>query len=546
MKTISIRDVIGPIMVGPSSSHTAGALRIAYLCRKLLAAEPVEAKFKLYGSFSHTHAGHGTDRALVAGMLGMEADDLRIRDSFDYAEQAGLTVSFEPVPDVPTPHPNTVDILVRDAAGAETSVRGESIGGGAAQITRINGVDVQLTGEYHSIVVRQRDAKGVLAHIASVINACDINIATTRLFRERKGKVAYTIMQTDDEIPQGVSDALLLHPDIFDVRIVKSDRRSTLPPARTGASGEGFGFGLTVEQAADLFEQLDFPSAKALLDYCEQEQIPLSSAICRRERCLLATEGIAIDDTRNYLFQALDVMRASAKEPIEHPRASIGGLLGGESKALDALEGNGPLAPLTARAVTYAMAVLETNASMGRIVAAPTAGASGVLPGVLLACQDIHGFTDDQLERALADAAAIGYLITRNANVSGAEGGCQAEVGSASAMAASAVTELFGGTPRQCLDAAGNALMGLMGLVCDPVGGLVEIPCQKRNATGAANALVSAQLALAGIPTFGTFDETVEAMRRVGASLPFELRESALGGIAATPSALQRCPGCGR
>lgn len=546
MEPLGLRDIIGPIMVGPSSSHTAGALRIAYLCRKLLAAEPVEARFKLYGSFSHTHAGHGTDRALVAGILGMEADDLRIRDSFDYAEQAGLTVSFEPVPDVPTPHPNTVDILVRDASGAKTSVRGESIGGGVAQITRINGVDVQLTGEYHSIVVRQRDAKGVLAHIASVINACDINIATTRLFRERKGQVAYTIMQTDDGIPQGVSDALLLHPDIFDVRIVKSDRCSAAPPSHADASSVGFGFDLTVERAADLFEQLDFPSAKALLDYCEQEKIPLSSAICRRERCLLATEGIAIDDTRNYLFQALDVMRASAKEPIEHPRTSIGGLLGGESKALDSLGETGPLAPLTARAVMYAMAVLETNASMGRIVAAPTAGASGVLPGVLLACQDIHGFTDDQLERALANAAAIGYLITRNANVSGAEGGCQAEVGSASAMAASAVTELFGGTPRQCLNAAGNALMGLMGLVCDPVGGLVEVPCQKRNATGAANALVSAQLALAGIPTFGTFDETVEAMRRVGASLPFELRESALGGIAATPSALRRCSGCSR
>jgi len=546
MKTISIRDIIGPIMVGPSSSHTAGALRIAYLCRKLLAAEPVNVRFRLYGSFSHTHSGHGTDRALVAGMLGMEADDLRIRDSFDYARQAGLAFSFEPVPDVPTPHPNTVDIHVYDASGAETDVRGESIGGGVAQITRINGVDVQLTGEYHSIVVRQRDAKGVLAHIASVINACDINIATTRLFRERKGQVAYTIMQTDDEIPQGVSDALLLHPDIFDVRIVKSDRVGTSAPAHGSDEGEGFGFDLTVEQAADLFEHLDFPSAQALLAYCAREHVPLSSAICRRERCLLATEGIAVDDTRNYLFEALDVMRASATEPIGHPRPSIGGLLGGESQSLDALGGNGPLAPLTAKAVTYAMAVLETNASMGRIVAAPTAGASGVLPGVLLACQDVHGFTNDELERALANAAAIGYLIARNANVSGAEGGCQAEVGSASAMAASAVTELFGGSPQQCLNAAGNALMGLMGLVCDPVGGLVEVPCQKRNATGAANALVSAQIALAGIPTFGMFDETLEAMRRVGASLPFELRESALGGIAATPSARRYCPGCGR
>ena len=546
MKTIGIRDVIGPIMVGPSSSHTAGALRIAYLCRKLLGSEPVHAVFKLYGSFSHTHAGHGTDRALVAGLLGMKADDLRIRDSFAYAEKAGLTFSFESLPDVRTPHPNTVDIAVTDAAGVSVEVRGESIGGGVAQITRINGVDVQLTGAYHRIVVRQRDAKGVLAHIASVMNACDINIATVRLFRERKGEIAFTIMQTDDEIPAGVSDALLLHPDIYEVRIVKSDRvdAAQAPAPAPLPSADPFGQNLTVPQAAALFEKLDFATAADMLAYCDAEQVPLSRAICRRERCLLASDGIAADDTRNYLFQVLDVMRASAREPLENPRPSMGGLLGGEAAKLAALGESGPLAPLTAKAVTYAMAVLETNGSMGRIVAAPTAGASGVLPGVLMACQDIHGFTDEQLERALACAAAVGYLITRNANVSGAEGGCQAEVGSASAMAAAAVCELFGGCPRQCLDAASNALMGLMGLVCDPVGGLVEVPCQKRNATGAANALVSAQIALAGIPTMVNFDETVEAMRRVGAALPFELRESALGGIAATPSACGYCSGC--
>ena len=141
-----------------------------------------------------------------------------------------------------------------------------------------------------------------------------------------------------------------------------------------------------------------------------------------------------------------------------------------------------------ASAAAYAMAVLETNASMGRIVAAPTAGSAGVIPGVLLALQKAKGYSDDQLQRALACAAAVGYLITRNATVSGAEGGCQAEIGSAAAMAAAACVELEGGTPEQCMNAAGNALTNMMGLVCDPVAGLVEVPCQKRNASGAATA----------------------------------------------------------
>ena len=499
MKIISIRDVIGPIMIGPSSSHTAGALRIALMCRRLLSGMPVAADFKLYGSFAQTHDGHGTDKALVAGMLGMAPDDERIRDSFDCAQAAGLAFTLTPRAADHVDHPNTVDIDVTDDTGAHVSVRGESIGGGAAVITRINGVDVRLTGEFHSVVIRQTDAKGVLAHIASIISACDINIATTRLFREKKGDTAYTIMQTDDEIPAGIADALLVHPDIHDVRIVKSDRASdAIPPEHANGPGTGFGADMTAEEAAAAFDEIDFANGRELLAYCEREGIRVSEAIC---------------------------------------------LLGGEAQKLDALT-TGPLDPLMAKATTYAMAALETNASMGRIVAAPTAGACGVIPGVLLACQDVYGFTDEQLRDALANAAAIGYLITRNASVSGAEGGCQAEVGSASAMAASAVAELFGGTPRQCLDAAGNASMGLMGLVCDPIAGLVEVPCQKRNATGAANALVSAQIALADIGNFVNFDETIDAQRRVGASLPFELRESTLGGIAATPTACSFCAGC--
>ncbi len=190
------------------------------------------------------------------------------------------------------------------------------------------------------------------------------------------------------------------------------------------------------------------------------------------------------------------------------------------------------------------MAVLETNASMGRIVAAPTAGSSGVLPGVLLALQRTRGLSDGDLARGLAAAAAIGYLITRNATVSGAEGGCQAEIGSAAAMAAAAAVELMGGAPAAMPRRGQQRADQLMGLVCDPIAGLVEEPCQKRNAAGAAVALVSAQIALAGIGNLVDFDQTVEAMRKVGRTLPFELRESALGGIAAAPTACAYCPGC--
>lgn len=556
MKTLSIRDIIGPVMIGPSSSHTAGALRIALITRHLLAAEPVQVTFTLYGSFARTYQGHGTDRALLAGMLGLAADDERIRDSFSLAREAHLAFSF--IPDVSTTcdHANTVDIQVTDASGAVTRVRGESIGGGAARITRLNGVAVELTGEYHSLVVKHRDCRGVLAFIAACVAETGVNIATTRLFREKRGEVAYTVMETDDALPPTLIERISSGIEVMSVHALASDRSreefAPLTPEEERAAGmepTGFGTDINAAEAAELFERLDFRTGEELLALCEAEGLPISDVVCRRERCLLVQDGIAVDDTHRYVDDALATMRASVRSALSHPRPSMGGLIGGEAAKLKAFakDPNAPCDPLLAHAVTFSMAVLETNAAMGRIVAAPTAGSAGVLPGVLFALQQERGLTDEQLNRGVANAAAIGMLITRQATVSGAEGGCQAEVGTASAMAASAATELLGGTPAQCLAAAVNALSCLLGLVCDPIGGLVEVPCQKRNATGAANALVAAQLALAGISSTTTFDETVAAMDAVGRSLPFELRESALGGLAATPSAhalCAICPGC--
>jgi L-serine dehydratase len=196
------------------------------------------------------------------------------------------------------------------------------------------------------------------------------------------------------------------------------------------------------------------------------------------------------------------------------------------------------------KATAYAMAVLERSASMGVIVAAPTAGSAGVIPGSVLAVAEATRASDEAIEGALWNACAIGAIVARNASVSGAEGGCQAEVGTAAAMAASAIVEMLGGSPETCLSAASTAIANLLGLVCDPVRGLVEYPCQNRNAIGVANAMSAAQLALSGVIDPLPFDEVVDAMRSVGQSLPASLRETALGGLAAAPSACTACKGC--
>ena len=250
------------------------------------------------------------------------------------------------------------------------------------------------------------------------------------------------------------------------------------------------------------------------------------------------------DDVFARMLEALHIMQDSAHMPLTRPMRSMGGLIGQEAEKIAAHEAQEPRSlsgPVLGRAITYAMAVPEVNASMGLIVAAPTAGSCGVVPGVLLALQDVYGFTDEQITTVLFNAGAVGYLAMRNATVAGAMGGCQAEVGVASAMAASAAVELMGGEPQQCLDAASTVLMNMLGLVCDPVGGLVEYPCQSRNASGAANALTAATIALSGIRQLIPFDEMLDAMFTIGKSMPAELRETALGGCATTPSACAKC-----
>ena len=208
MKELSVFDIIGPCMIGPSSSHTAGALRIALLARNLVKDEVKRVTFTLYGSFSRTYHGHGTDRALVAGILGFQTEDSRLRDSFQYAEEAGIEYEFVIDKETKTTHPNTVDIVLEDRSGHTARVRGESIGGGAAVITKINGIEVSFSGEYSTIVIEQKDECGVLAYIAGCLSERSINIAFTKMFREEKGETAYTIIEADQEIPKDVVEAL--------------------------------------------------------------------------------------------------------------------------------------------------------------------------------------------------------------------------------------------------------------------------------------------------------------------------------------------------
>lgn len=238
------------------------------------------------------------------------------------------------------------------------------------------------------------------------------------------------------------------------------------------------------------------------------------------------------------MFKSFRIMQSSVEDGMEEDTRSVSGLTGGSAwkmkQQVDA--GKNICGSLFGHAMTMALAVSETNACMGKIVAAPTAGSCGILPAVLLSVMEEKNIPEENVVMSLFTASALGLVIANKASIAGAEGGCQAECGSASAMAAGALVEMCGGTPQMVADACAIAIKNILGLVCDPVAGLVEIPCIKRNAMGTANAFTAAELALAGITSAIPVDEVIWAMKKVGDSMAVTLKETGEGGLAATPT----------
>lgn len=283
--------------------------------------------------------------------------------------------------------------------------------------------------------------------------------------------------------------------------------------------------------------KISFTRIDEMIAIANSLQKPLSSVI-------LEFEAQRSDRPQNEIWSAmktnLEVMRVAVKEGLSQTGKSFSGLVGGDANRLINKINNAQLltGSTSARAAAYALAVSEVNAAMGKVVACPTAGSCGILPGALLAAGETLEASDDDLVRGLFTAAGIGMVIAENASIAGAIGGCQAECGAAAAMAAGAVADIAGGTPEQVSHALALALKNLLGLVCDPVAGLVEIPCVKRNAFGAAHALLAAEMALAGIESVIPGDEVISAMHQISLTMPRALRETSEGGLAKTPTAI--------
>lgn len=282
-----------------------------------------------------------------------------------------------------------------------------------------------------------------------------------------------------------------------------------------------------------------FTSAAELIDYCNSHKMTLHELSLSSE---IEKTGRSYGYIKDYLRNVLKVMENAVNAGINDIENNIKGkIIGNDSvllkKRID--HSRTVCGETVAKAVAYALSTMEVNASMGKVVASPTAGSCGVLPAVLMTTKERFNLTEEKLIEGLLTANLVGTIVARNATISGAEGGCQAEVGTASAMASGAVVHMLGGSPEQVFNAAAMCFKNLLGLVCDPIAGLVESPCAKRNGMGAANALLCAEMSLAGIKSIIPFDEVVEAMYRVGKALPPSLRETSMGGLATTKTGIQ-------
>ncbi len=277
-----------------------------------------------------------------------------------------------------------------------------------------------------------------------------------------------------------------------------------------------------------------FSCMEDLMKMAEEEQRTIANLVIEYEAMSTFKSVVYIEDNMKEIWQ---VMKDSAQKGIDNQQKSVSGMVGADACKLFTHE-NTYCGDFVRNAASFAVAVAETNAVMGKIAACPTAGSCGIVPGVLIAAQNQYEYDDELICQALFTAAGIGMVIENNAMIAGAQGGCQAECGSAAGMAAGALSFLAGGTPRQIGNAVALAIKNLLGLACDPVAGLVEVPCVKRNGFATATAILAADMSMAGIKSVIPVDEVIDAMDRIGRAMPCSIKETATGGLATTPTGL--------
>ncbi len=509
MKFISIfNDVLGPVMRGPSSSHTAGSYRIGRICRSLLGEAPSQVTFTFdpSGSYAQVYKQQGADLSLAAGLMEWPITDERFPKALQIASELKIEINFKISPIPGSDHPNTVVVDMTTPNGEKFSIEARSTGGGAVLFTRLNDWPVRLDGKTYDYYIECDES--VESQVKSIFIACEQSYKKPE--RQREGSRTLVCFHSPCElIPElesrikqipGVKAFWACHPVFY------------------------------VQKG-----QLLFASAEKMVEISEERDISLGKTGLEYESALL---GLSKAEVLNEMIRRFEVMSSSVDQGFQDENIHMQLLSPSAGKVLNAeKKGKVPVGGIHTRAAARALAVMHVNSSMGIVCAAPTGGSAGVIPGVLVTMAEEKGLRPEKIALALLSAAAIGLIVAHRATFAAESAGCQVEIGAAGAMAAAAVVEIAGGSARQAVDAAAISLQNTMGSVCDLVQGMCEIPCHTRNAVAASSAFVCADLILGGYQNPVPLDETIDAVLASGKMLPPELRCTALGGLAQTPSA---------
>lgn len=511
MKPVSLlNDVLGPVMRGPSSSHTAAPFFIGTIARALLGEEPASVTFVFDpgGSFAHVYRQQGSDLGFAAGLIGLPIIDEGFAWALDLAAEKGIQIKFaiEPLPEAD--HPNTVEIRMVARSGRRLSASAQSIGGGAFQFTLLDRWPVMLTGNAHELLLEMRtDAEPAVLEF---------------LKRDLKG------MGASERRIRG--DLVLLHLNLQSAMDAETKSKvHTIPGVAH------------LWTAPPVFHPLRgdplFTSAEEMLVLAESRSLSIGQLALAYEAKLL---GLSEQEVMAEIVRRFEVMRESVHRGLEEKLPTMQ-LLHPSARNIFQAEAKGSLAVggIHTRAGARAMAVMHINSGGGLVCAAPTAGSAGVIPGVVVSLVEEKALPVPEAALALCAASAIGVIVAQRATFAAEVAGCQVEISAAAAMAAAAVVEAAGATAAQAADAAAISFQNTMGLVCDPVQGTVEIPCHTRNVMAASSAFLCADLILGGYANPIPLDETIDAVHAVGRMLPRELKCTALGGLSLAPSALR-------
>lgn len=502
-------DVLGPVMTGPSSSATAGPGRVGRMAGMLVEdVKEIEIKFPRDGGYGDSYRGPMTDIGIVAGILGMDLTHEDFLKSYEKAEEAGISVSIV-VEDLEFVHPNLIIITLTGSDGEKVKMEGVSLGGGIMEVISINDIAVSLKGSTTEIIVLSAGKPECVNVITEII---------------KKSAIPFEVMDgADDSLAEIRVYALL------DEKIKRELREKTKDFSEQVRILDPV---MPVVDKPDI--KVSYSTAAQLQEYLKSHDIPLWEAAVLYEQ---ERTGWSREEVLDFAEMLLDRMGDSVAYGMKSDFELSGFLTPKAAQLKKAFEeGKWFDTGIIAEACIYAVAVMECNAALGVLVAGPTAGSCGVLPGILFSAYNKGNYTKEDLVKALMCAGLIGVFIAEQGTFAAEVAGCQAENGSASAMAAAAGVHLLGGTVDQALNAASLAFQHLLGLVCDALGECAEIPCISRNAATVSNAIISAQLAVGGFDGVVPLDETIQAMMNCGELMPRELCATMLGGLCVTPT----------